>query len=111
MKSPDEQAPWLNNNILIFDANNMKKEVQQEDLERWSFVKYIADGEVRYKKCIVYSLAFRPGQPRQYEIYMPHYSVQKREEKSVEVKFICPVKHWVQAVACSKWITKNVGEE
>ena len=111
MKSPDEQAPWLNNNILIFDANNMKKEVQQEDLERWSFVKYIADGEVRYKICIVYSLAFRPGQPRQYEIYMPHYSVQKREEKSVEVKFICPVKHWVQAVACSKWITKNVGEE
>ncbi len=111
LKSPDADAPWLDNNIIIFNADNMKKEVQTEDLEQWSFVKFTVNGEIRYKFGIVYSNAFRPGQPRNYAIHIPFSLKQNREEQHVEVNFICPIKHWVHTAACSKWITKNVEEE
>ena len=102
IKEKDEFAPWLNGTVFIFDKDDMKKEVTQDQLEQWAFVKYVVDTEIRYKLAIVYSLGFRLGEKRKYEVYMP-YGDKKPHENTAEVEFVCPIRHVVHGAESKHW--------
>ena len=112
-KHEDSNSPWMEGNVYLFDKEDMAKPIPMENLEQWAFIRFEVDGTIRHKLAICYSLAFRPGEKRRYELYHPFQAKSKHSqgENSAIVHFVCPIKHVVHRNESQPWKPVTEGED
>ena len=111
-KHKDTLSPWMEGTVYLFDKEDMNKPVSIESLEQWAFVRFEVDGTIRHKLAICYSLAFRPGEERRYQLYHPWLANNEHSkgENSAIVHFVCPIKHLIHRTTSKNWKQVTEGE-